>query len=155
MDIWLFDGTTLHVYFFYALIYVLVQYTLFFFYLRSLSRLLKVIQPGNRRLEPGLVWIGMIPGVNLLWPFVMNPLICSSVKKEMESRGIDEYGDYGMALGIISPLLAFGGFVPYVGRLINVAGLITWCLFWVKMNEYRKRLDDAGAKQHREDLLDS
>lgn len=142
-------------YLFYGLLYFIVQYTILFFYLRQVSRLLYAMQPASRKLNPGIVWIGMIPVFHLIWPLILNPLVCSSVRAELESRKKDEYGDYGMVLGIVYPVMMLtGGYIPYIGRFVTAGSFLLWFLFWMRLNDYKRRIEE-GQLKHDGDLLDN
>jgi hypothetical protein len=141
-------------YFLYILIFLVVHYTILVFYLRMVARLLVAVQPENRRLSPGIVWIGLIPFFHLVWPLILNPLVCRSVRAELESRKKDEYGNYGMAPGILFPLMILAGsFIPWIGRFITAGGFLIWFLFWMRLNDYKRRIEEGQLKQEG-DLLD-
>lgn len=141
-------------YLLYALLFTIVHYVILFFYLRLTSRMLYAMQPASRKLSPGIVWIGLIPVFHLIWPLILNPLICASVRAELESRNKDEYGNYGLTLGILYPLMILGGgYVPYVGRVVIAAGFLLWFLFWMRLSDYKRRIEE-GQLKHEGDLLD-
>jgi uncharacterized paraquat-inducible protein A len=52
------------------------------FYLLNLQNLLKEIEPKNRLVEPTNVWLMFIPLFNIVYPFILYPKICDSVKNE-------------------------------------------------------------------------
>lgn len=138
-----------------ALAWFLVQYIILIYYLLSVRKVLIAIRPHNRAIHPDIVWLGLIPVFRLVWPFVLNPLLCTSIKRDMTESGIDEYGDYGLVMGIAYPFLGLVKyFIPF-GSLISVPEFLIWVFFWRKLNEYRNRIVEAGGVSEHTDLLDS
>lgn len=160
MDLWLiFDLPTkliyYDIYFLIALAWLLVQYIIQIYYLLSVRKLMTAIRPHNRMINPDLIWLGLIPVFRFVWPFVMNPLVCGSVKRDMEESGIDEYGDYGRFMGIAYPFLGLAkNFIPF-GSLVSIPEFLVWVFFWMKLNEYRKRIVEVGGVSEHPDLLDN
>jgi hypothetical protein len=109
-------------------------------YLLNLQNLLKEIDPANRKVEPGNVWLMLIPLFNIVYPFILYPNISDSLKKEFESRGIPEQGDYYRSIGITMPILGLCGIIPVLGILAAIANLVLWIMYWVKMSEYKNKL---------------
>jgi len=118
-------------------------------YLLNLQRLLKEISTTNRLVAPGNVWLMLIPLFNLIYPFILYPRICDSVRNEYQSRGMSEDGDFGRAIGITMPVLGLCGWLPYIGVIAGIANLVLFIIFWVKMAGYRTKLRSApkGAGQ--------
>lgn len=128
------------------------------FYLLNLQNLLKEITPGNRQVEPGNVWLMFIPLFNIIYPFILYPKITDSVKLEMESRGLNEPGDYGRGIGIAMPVLGLCGIIPFLGFLASIGNLVLFIIFWVKMAGYKTKLQNSTPGQmgvgSSRDLLD-
>ncbi len=132
------------------------------FFLLTLQNTLKACRPQNRLLPPGQVWLQLIPLFNLVWPFIMNPKVSDSVKKELESRGHREQGDYGRTIGILYPAFNFGTWIPFLGGLLSLAILVLWIMYWVKMSGYKNKIemlpvDDSGSINYsgQTDILDT
>ncbi len=114
------------------------------FYLLNMQNLLKQIKTENRLVEPGNVWLMFIPLFNLIYPFILYPRICDSVKKEFEDRGMEESGDYGRSIGITLPILGLCGFIPFLGVLASIASIVLFIIFWVKLAGYKNALNQKG-----------
>lgn len=110
------------------------------FYLLNLQNLLKEIDPKNRLVEPGNVWLMFIPLFNLIYPFILYPKISDSVKNEFKHRGIIENGDYARGVGIAMPILGLCGIIPFIGTIASLANFILFIVFWVKTAEFKKKL---------------
>src|SRR5579862_234749 len=71
------------------------------FFFLTLSRCLSRIQPRNRDMEPGLVWLNFIPFLNMVWIFCTVNWISSSLRKEYQDRGWRTGGEtFGNGVGI-------------------------------------------------------
>ncbi len=128
------------------------------FYLLNLQNLLKEIDSKNRLVEPGNVWLMFIPIFNIIYPFILYPKICDSVRNEYESRGIRKAGDYSRGIGIAMPILTLCGYVPIIGGLAGLANFVLFIVFWVKTAEYKNELKRssraADGISSSSDLLD-
>ncbi len=112
------------------------------FYLLNLQNLLKEIKDENRDVNPGNVWLMLIPLFSIVYAFILYPKISSSVKKEFESRGDTSKGDGGKNIGLA---LAVTGAVsilpiPVIGTLVGLANLVLFIIWWVKTAGYKKSL---------------
>ena len=58
-------------------------------FLLTLSKALRRCAPENRTMEPGMVWLYLIPIFNLYWQFVTVNRVSESLKNEFYARGID------------------------------------------------------------------
>lgn len=109
-------------------------------YLLTLQNLLYRVSPQNRTVEPGNVWLLLIPLFNLIYPFILYPKISESVANEYASRGLAPQGDFGKSLGITMPILSLCGIIPFIGAFAGLANLIIWIIFWSKMAGYKSQL---------------
>lgn len=114
------------------------------FYLLTLNRLMNAISPHNRKMQPGNVWLNLIPFFNIIWPFIMNPNIVDSVRAELTERGRPEPGDYGRTMGIMYPAFSAAGIIPFLGYLTAIPTIIFWIIFWVKMSGYKTMIENMG-----------
>ena len=110
------------------------------FYLLTLQNALKEVDPSRRKVSPSNVWLLFIPLFNLIYPFILYPKISASLKNEYAARGLDSYGDFGKGLGITLPILCLASFIPFLGSLASLGGLVVWIIFWSKMYSYKKGL---------------
>src|ERR1700710_2086261 len=55
-------------------------------FLLSQQRTLQVINPENREMSPGSVWLQFIPAFGMVWQFFVVTRIAHSVTKEMASK---------------------------------------------------------------------
>lgn len=100
-----------------------------------------------------------IPLFNIIYPFILYPRICDSIKKEYATRGLEEQGDFGRAIGITMPILGLCGVIPVLGVLAAMANFILLIVFWVKIAGYKDKLrmtpkGDGNSLGANPDLLD-
>lgn len=115
------------------------------FFALTLRNLLLQCDPANRKVNPDYVWFNLIPLFNLIWPFILNPKVCASVRAEFAKRGIHEAGDFGHTLGILYPILLITLIIPIIGLLGVLASMILFILFWVKMAHFKRVLSPPPA----------
>lgn len=98
------------------------------------------IPPEYRKQEPGLVWLLLIPFVNLVWNFFVYPKLSDSYQAYFAAQGRTDVGDCGRQLGLIYCILAACCLIPYVGALAGLAALVLLVLFLVKAYELKAKI---------------
>jgi hypothetical protein len=127
------------------------------FYFVTLQKALLRVAPHNRMLEPGKVWLGLIPLFNLIWNFVLALRIPESLRNEFGERGEDDGSDYGRGIGVGNAILALAGVFlnlanngspdPLLFLIIVAEGLVSlvlFIIFWVRIAGYSRRLATPG-----------
>ena len=120
-----------------------------FFFLLNLRNLLNRVSDRNRAMPAGHVWLNFIPLFHLGWFPHTVIKVRDSVRNEYVSRGGPVANDLGYNVGIAAAVLFIASFVlswiPVVGWGINVAFLVCWIIYWVRMAEHKNRFSQAGA----------
>lgn len=110
-------------------------------YVKNLMDLLKQVDPKNRQVHPGFVWMLFIPFYGaVIYPFKLYPLISESLRREFDSRNNPQPGDYGKSLGIVLPILICCFIVPILNILAILGFIVIGIIFWVKMARYKSML---------------
>ena len=121
-------------------------------FLLNLMRLLEAVQPQNRAMSPGLVWLNFIPIFGQGWMIYTVLKIKESVQRENASRwGAPIAEGNTHTVGLVYAILGAVGLVFSFGRyasqglsvfsgVIALAGLITWIMYWVKTSGLRTQL---------------
>lgn len=130
------------------------------FFLLTLQRALKYCARHNRTMEPGMVWLNLIPLFNLFWQFYTAVQVGNSLKNEFTERNLDDGSDYGktigivsMALGIVSNSLARGGelggntAIALTGAAAGLLSFILLIVYWVRIYGYGTRLKNDGDRR--------
>lgn len=116
------------------------------FFCLTLSKALKQVRPDLRELEPGMVWLYLIPLFNLYWVFVITSKVPASLKAEFYERGMGKRGDdYGANTGKWFAICTIASIVPFIGGCFGLVGLVMWIMFWVKIAGYSKELQQDGG----------
>jgi hypothetical protein len=101
------------------------------FYLLTLQKALNRCSPENRAMQPGMVWLMLIPLFNVVWQFFVVLNLAKSLAAEFQKRGIAEDPNPGQTLGL----------VMCIGNLIcGPVGLICWIIYWVKIAGYSAKI---------------
>lgn len=133
--------------------------TIQIFYLLTLSKALRRCRPRNRQMEPGQVWLNLIPCFNIVWIFITVIRLADSLRDEFDDRRLRGDGDFGRGLGITYNVLNLLGAIPYVGVIFSVAGLVCFIIYWVKIAGYSRQLfedteDRYNSYDERDDRSD-
>jgi len=138
------------------------------FFLITQERTLLAIQPANRLMGPGMVWLQLIPGFGLVWQFVVVRKISFSISKEMEFVKDDSILGISaqtvgkqnkrptLAIGIIYCSLIsigivlnlsrrFAPGVPMPGPLFSLSGMICWIIYWINLFGYKSKLKQMAV----------
>jgi hypothetical protein len=91
-------------------------------------------------MEPGLVWLNLIPLFNLVWHFYVVLKIRDSLDAEMRARDLVDVDRNTWKIGIALSILALLGMVPGIGLLALVPGFVCWVVYWTKIAGYKSRL---------------
>jgi hypothetical protein len=110
------------------------------FFLVSLQKALGRCQPHNRLMQPGLVWLMLIPVFNLAWQFFVVVNIAGSLEKEFTERGMATEPEPGKPVGFAMCILNLCSLIPYLGVLAGIGAFVCWIIYWVKVAEYSQKL---------------
>lgn len=136
------------------------------FFLLTQQNTLKIIQPANRLLLPGLVWLQLIPVLGQIWQFFVVSLIAGSIRKEIAFRQADTtlglfdaeaVGSLGkkptLVIGIayctlsvtgifLNLFLTFGADSPMLWfvPLIALCSMGCWIIYWVQLAAVKKKM---------------
>ena len=126
------------------------------FFLITQQKTLKSIQPGNRLMDPGMVWLQLIPLFGIVWQFIVVSRISDSLKNEFNSWANDNsiLGDTESLnltnrrptydIGLAYCILFCCSIIPFLGFFASLAGLVCWILYWVKLSEFKNKITRRG-----------
>jgi len=120
---------------------------------------LKAIQPENRSMSPGQVWLQMIPLFGLIWQYFVVIRISDSIRAEINSWAKDTifgaegsqavnfsssrptYG-IGLAMCICWSSYAFLILIGIRGLagLGSLGGLVCWIIYWVELAQAKNKV---------------
>jgi hypothetical protein len=132
-------------------------------FLLAQQNTLKLIQPLNRTMRPGQVWLQLIPIFNLYYQFVVVTRISDSLQRELNSyfndsdsilpdetltgatggkRPVYSSGITYCWLFVISTVLNWlPSYLAIVSGLVSLAAIAYWVVYWVQLAGYKKKLE--------------
>ena len=118
------------------------------FYILTLSRALEKCHPASRTIQPGTLWLLLIPLVNLIWHFFVVLGMAKSLGNEFRARGIINVDPQpGQSFGLAMCICGACAIIPILGFLAALGHLVLWILYWSKMATYSRMLDQAPVVQ--------
>ncbi len=100
----------------------------------------QVIPQQFRRMEPGMVWLLLIPCFNLVWLFFVFPRLPQSFKAYFDSIGRTDVEDCGEKLGWAYAICVVCGIIPLVGYLAGPASLVLLIIYLIKVMGLKKQV---------------
>jgi hypothetical protein len=130
---------------------LVIWLAVYLLFLMTLARALRECHPRNRRMEPGQVYLNLIPLFSLVWRFNTVNALTYSLREEFADRGLRRQGDYGNGMGTAYATLAVCVFVPYVGSLLWLASAVFGIVYWVKIAGLLRTLRESESHGDDED----
>jgi hypothetical protein len=131
---------------------VVIALAVYVLFLSAAVRVLVRVEPENRRMEPGQVWLNLLPLFNLLWLVVTVERVGESIRNEMAARGRRRGEGYGKTAGLTWLTLTGVGLLASANQdfrpltvLAWLVALIYWVVYWAQLAAYASRLRDEGA----------
>ncbi|MFC2129181.1 hypothetical protein ACFLQX_00205 [Bacteroidota bacterium] len=117
------------------------------FYLLTMQNTLKLISAESRKMEPGEVWLCIIPFFGIIWNFIVVSKMAESLQLEFEKKGIQEAEDKpGYSIGMAYCICYAAAIIPFLGYMAAVGGFVCWIIYWVKVDGFRKKLEGDWNK---------
>ncbi|MFA6058813.1 MAG: hypothetical protein WC756_11490 [Taibaiella sp.] len=123
------------------------------FYLITLQNTLKAISPENRKMEPGMVWLLLIPIFNIVWNFIVVNRMADSIQAELQKKGVSLTERPAYNVGIAMCIIGCVTWIPQLGSVLSIAGLICWIIYWVKISEFKKKIESLPDVQDDDSLI--
>jgi hypothetical protein len=103
-----------------------------------ISGALKTVPQEYREMEPGMVWLLLIPVFNLIWNFFVFPRVSKSFEKYFEAQGRTEFGDCGGKIGLWYAICVACCIVPCLNYIAGPASLVLLIIYLVKVLGLKK-----------------
>lgn len=124
-----------------AIFFLLSFLAVLIFFILTQQWTLQAVSPENRKMVPGNVWLQLIPIFNFYWQFVLVNRISESIALEYDRLNIERKEFYPTrAIGMATWVLYFITFIPVIKSFASLAWIICFIIYWVKMNECRKKI---------------
>ncbi len=116
------------------------------FYILTLSRALEKCSVTSRAIEPGLLWLLLVPFVSLIWHFFVVLGMAKSFSNEFRARNTPVADPApGQSIGIAMCICGVCQIIPLLGIIAMLASLVLWIVYWVKITEFSRMLDQFPA----------
>jgi hypothetical protein len=110
------------------------------FYLLMLQTALNRCAPESRAMNPGMVWLMLIPLFGLVWQFFIVINVAKSLSAEFQKRGLAEEPQPGKTIGLALCILGCCSIIPLLGVLCSLGALVCWIIYWVKIAGFSAKL---------------
>jgi len=107
------------------------------FYILTMQKALNLAGPGHQKMQPGMVWLMLIPLFNLVWHFFVVRNVSESVKSWAAEHG-KSVDDAGYTIGLITCIAQCCGLVPIINMLAGPVGLVCLIIWWVKVAGFNR-----------------
>lgn len=105
-----------------------------------LSDALRRLPPQFRKMEPGMVWLLLIPCFNMVWNFFVYPKVSDSYSAYFAVQGRTDVGDAGGRLGLAYAICAVCSIIPCVGYVAGLAGLVLLIIYLIKITGLKNQI---------------
>jgi hypothetical protein len=118
-------------------------------FLRAWAKTLR-LATAHQEMSPGLVWLMLIPGFNLVWQFFLLRAATKGIKGRFTELGRHP-GDGGFGVGLAYQILALlylassAAMPTDVGRGMAGASwlgaLVTWLIYWWRITGFNRQME--------------
>ncbi len=134
------DGEFLAIFLVAALIGLALQFGFMIVVCNLLKGPLEALPAKYRQIEPGMVWLLLIPFFNYYWNFVVFLKTPDSFKAYFDAQGRTDVGDCGRELGRVFSICAVMGLVPIVHVIAGPLSLVMAIKFLIKTHQLNKKV---------------
>jgi hypothetical protein len=116
------------------------------FYILTLTHALNKCSPMSRTIEPGMLWLLLVPLVNLVWHFFVVLGMSKSLNNEFRLRNMPVADPTpGQSIGIPMCICGACTIIPGLGVVAWLARLVLWIVYWAKIAEFSHILDQTST----------
>ena len=125
-------------------------------YLLTLQGALAQVAPQNRKMQPGMVWLLLIPYFSTIYMFFVVKNISESLEAEYRMRGMNveakptyNIGLVCFILGVVSLVLGFAASIlpSFIALVVIVGYYVCWIIYWVQVAQHKNALKNAPMYQ--------
>ncbi|TZF85927.1 hypothetical protein FW774_02345 (plasmid) [Pedobacter sp. BS3] len=128
----------------------IINTLIYLFFCIDLRKALAQVDPVNRSLNGNLIWLLLVPVVNIVLNFFVVNGMAKSLKLELLSRDYDVDENPGFWPGMVYAMMSILIYMPMPMTLLfllSFTGLIFFIRYWMKINWYRKVLENNLSDQ--------
>jgi len=124
--------------FFVLFFVVILVVTVFYFLL--LQKTMNRVSEFNRPFPGGLIWLGFIPLVNIIWIPVFQIMLSVAIKKDFLAAGRVDHDNGALNLAIAQAVCLALFWVPVVNAITGIAHFILWIIYWAKISSIKDKM---------------
>ena len=111
----------------------------------TMNKALDQVSKDIRKMEPGAVWLCLIPVFGFFWQFMVTNAVAYGVAEEFRVRFMfPKDSKPGMAMGLTGGILVCCSIIPLGGVGLGLVGLIFLIIQATKIREYNRALQESG-----------
>lgn len=129
----------------FGLLFFVIFIAIFVFYMLSLSKALRLAGEENRQMEPGLVWLNLIPVFNLGWIIYTVLKVSEAITNKHAANGTPDPSQGAKTIGLLYTIFVIVSIIPFIGVLFGLASLVLWIIYWVKISGYNKAMEQMST----------
>lgn len=103
------------------------------------------IPPQFREIEPGMVWLLLIPCFAIVWNFFVFPKIASGYQRYFAATGNYHNGDCGASVALWYCLCVVFSMIPYLGAIPGIASFVLLIVMLVKFWGLKAQAESGPA----------
>ena len=127
-----------------AFLFLLVMVGVAIFIIYLLYNLLNALPPQYRLMEPGMVWLLLIPCFNIIWNFFVYPQVARSYQNYFNAHGRTDVGDCGAGLGVAYAVCALLASIPCLNYVTGIfcgpAMIVLTIVYFVRLYGLKKEI---------------
>lgn len=98
-------------------------------------------------LAPGLIWLLLVPLVNVVMVFLVALQVPDAFKRYFNSVGNYSVGDCGKMVGLIWAIAVLCSFVPFLNYIAWIPALVCMVMFMVKLWDMARQIHTKALPQ--------
>ena len=127
----------------FVLLGLVIGIAIVIFYILTMQKALNLAGERHQKMQPGMVWLMLIPLFNLVWHFFVVKNVSESIKSWAAERGA-KVDDAGYTVGLIACIAQCCGIVPVVNILAGPVGFVCMIIWWVKVAGFNKLMSSQA-----------
>jgi hypothetical protein len=113
------------------------------FFIRSVQLTLRAVPDQQRKMEPAMPWLLLIPLFNFVWIFIVVNGVTDSFKALEKANLLKRKSDASYGVGLAYAITLATSWIPLIGALTGIACFVLWIIYWVGIVDARRDILDT------------
>lgn len=79
--------------------------------------------------------------------------MADSIQAELQKKGVNLTERPAYNVGIAMCIIGCVTWIPLLGSMLSIAGLICWIIYWVKISQFKKKIESLPDVQDDDSLI--